>query len=405
MTRLSAALAAVVRGQHGDPFGVLGPHIDPEHGQLIVRALWPRASAMELDLRHPVQARVPMARRHPDGLFEAAVAEVRSLDRGVDYRLITTFETGTRELDDPYRVGRIITDFDLHLFGEGTLLQAHERLGAHPMDLGGLNGVHFAVWAPNAQRVSVIGDFNDWDGRVHPMRHLLPSGVWELFVPGLGQGEKYKFEVRTPAGHLLHKTDPYGRRFEVPPRSAAIVHGADGYAWQDARWMETRRNADSWLTRPMSTYEVHLGSWRTVPEEDNRPLTYGELAERLVPYVKSFGFTHIELLPVLEHPYGGSWGYQVLGFFAPTSRHGRPDEFKHFVDRCHQEGIGVILDWVPGHFPKDAHGLARFDGTALYEHDDPRQGEHQDWGTLIFNYGRNEVRNFLLASALFWLEE
>ena len=404
MTRLDAALEAVLEGRHGDPFGVLGPHIG-QAGHLVVRALQPGALSMELDLRHPLRARVLMTRRHVDGLFEADVPEVRSLDHGIDYRLIATSARGTRQLDDPYRFGRIITDFDLHLFGEGTLLQAHERLGAHPVELGGHPGVHFAVWAPNAQRVSVIGDFNNWDGRVHPMRHLLPSGVWELFVPGIGEGEKYKFEVRTPAGHLLHKMDPYGRYFEVPPRSAAIVCATGGYDWHDAAWMDTRRAAGSWLKRPMSTYEVHLGSWRTVPEDGNRPLNYRELADQLVPYVSSLGFTHIELLPVLEHPYGGSWGYQVLGFFAPTSRHGGPHDFKHFVDRCHQAGIGVILDWVPGHFPKDAHGLARFDGTALYEHDDPRQGEHQDWGTLIFNYGRNEVRNFLLASALFWLDE
>ncbi|HEX7084971.1 MAG TPA: 1,4-alpha-glucan branching protein GlgB [Vicinamibacterales bacterium] len=396
------SLEALARGQHHDPFRLLGPHLD--HGRLVVRALCPWASSIELDLRRPIALRVEMTRRHPDGLFQAIVPEVSSLD-GVEYRLVIHDDTGTREIDDPYRFGRSISDYDLHLFGEGNLLEAHRRLGAHPTEVGGIAGVHFAVWAPNAQRVSVIGDFNRWDGRVHPMRQLVPSGVWELFIPGLADGERYKFEVRTHAGHLLHKADPYARFFEVPPRSAAIVCRTDGYAWQDQAWMEARQAAGAWLAAPMSVYEVHLPSWRTVPEEDNRPLTYRELADHLVPYVKDLGFTHIELMPVLEHPYGGSWGYQVLGYFAPTSRLGHPHDFKYFVDRCHQAGLGVILDWVPAHFPKDAHGLARFDGTALYEHEDPRLGEHQDWGTLIFNYGRNEVRNFLLASALFWLEE
>ena len=399
-------LDALVRGQHGDPFRLLGPHIDPRSGALLVRVLRPGARAVELRLRHPVTRTVAMTRRHAEGLFEAEVAEVTSLDHGIDYRLAFEFDGGaSAELDDAYRFGTITTDYELHLFGEGQLLKVQDRLGAHPADLGGIKGVHFAVWAPNAQRVSVVGDFNGWDGRVHPMRHLLPSGVWELFVPGLEAGERYKFEVRTNAGHLLHKVDPFGRYFEVPPRSAAIVCRTGGYDWQDDGWMDARARAESWLKRPMSVYEVHLASWRRVAAEENRPLTYRELADQLVPYVKDLGFTHIELLPVLEHPYSGSWGYQVLGFFAPTSRHGHPHDFKYFVDRCHQEGIGVLLDWVPGHFPKDAHGLARFDGSALYEHEDPRQGEHQDWGTLIFNYGRNEVRNFLLASALFWLQE
>ena len=403
---LSDDLDALARGQHGDPFRLLGPHVDRKHGHVTIRVLRPGARAVEVRLRHPQQATIAMTRRHADGLFEGVIPGVTTLEHGIDYRLLVQFEGGEAvELDDPYRFGRITTDYDLHLLGEGQLLKVQDRLGAHPTDLGGIGGVHFAVWAPNAQRVSVVGDFNGWDGRVHVMRHLLPSGIWELFIPGLGEGERYKFEIRTPAGHLLHKVDPYGRYFEVPPRSAAIVCRTDGYAWGDEGWMAERLHTGSWLKRPMSTYEVHLASWRTVPEDGNRPLTYRELADQLVPYVKDLGFTHIELMPVLEHPYSGSWGYQVLGFFAPTSRHGHPHDFKYFVDCCHREGIGVLLDWVPGHFPKDAHGLARFDGTALYEHDDPRQGEHQDWGTLIFNYGRNEVRNFLLASALYWLQE
>ncbi len=374
--------------------------------RVIVRTLTPGVRSVELLLTFPRDARVPMARLHADGLFEAELPGLTSLEGGVDYRLEIHPEAGAPYVvDDAYRFGRIVSDFDLHLFGEGTFHGACDRLGAHPVELGGVTGVHFAVWAPNAQRVSVVGDFNRWDGRAHVMRRLVPSGIWELFVPGIGDGDRYKFEIRTDEGHLLHKSDPYGRYFEVPPRSASIVCRADGYAWTDGEWMAARADAGESFARPMSTYEVHLGSWRRVPEDGNRPLTYRELADQLVTYVKAQGFTHIELLPVLEHPYSGSWGYQVIGFFAPTSRHGHPNDFKYFVDACHRAGIGVLLDWVPGHFPKDAHGLARFDGTALYEHEDPRQGEHQDWGTLIFNYGRNEVRNFLLSSALFWLRE
>jgi 1,4-alpha-glucan branching enzyme len=300
---------------------------------------------------------------------------------------------------------RVLTDYDLHLFGEGTFLRAFEKLGAHRVTAGGMVGIHFAVWAPNAAQVSLIGDFNGWDVRVHPMRNLGPSGVWEIFIPGLADGEKYKYEIRTRSGAVLKKADPYGVSFEVPPQSASVVRDISNYIWHDAEWMATRDSFNSWLERPMSVYEVHLGSWARVPEDANRFLTYRELADRLVPYVQESGFTHVEFLPVMEHPFSGSWGYQVLGFFAPTSRFGPPEDFKYLVDAFHRAGIAVILDWVPGHFPKDEHGLARFDGTALYEHADPRQGEHQDWGTLIFNYGRNEVRTFLLSNALFWLEE
>ena len=406
MPAVSPDLNALLRGQEADPFKWLGPHLDRDRQRVVVRFLRPGAASVELLLRHPRELTLPMTRQHELGLFDVEIPGVDSLDGGIDYRFHVHSEAGVDAVvDDPYRFGRVISDYDLHLFGEGTLREVYDRLGAHPMTLGGVNGVHFGIWAPNAQRVSIIGDFNDWDGRAHPMRRLVPSGVWELFVPELAEGERYKFEVRTTAGHLLHKIDPYGRFFEVPPQSAAIVFRTSGYAWRDEAWMRARAAGSAWLDRPMSTYEVHLGSWKRVPEEGNRSLTYRELADQLVPYVKEMGFTHIEMLPVLEHPFSGSWGYQVTGFYAPTSRHGTPHEFKYFVDACHQAGIGVVLDWVPGHFPKDAHGLARFDGTALYEHEDPRQGEHQDWGTLVFNYGRNEVRNFLLSSALFWLEE
>jgi len=397
---LAPGLAALADGQHPDPFSLLGPHLTPE-GRVVIRALRPDASRVDVRLL-PSGELTPMTRLSSDGLFELTLT-ARSVP---DYRLLPTSWSGLSSVvDDPYRYGSVLTDFDLHLFGEGTHHRAFEILGAHRRQIGTTTGVHFAVWAPSAQRVSVVGDFNAWDGRLHPMRHFTLSGVWELFIPDLQDGEKYKFEIRTSAGHLLKKSDPYGFAFELPPQTASIVRDISGYTWQDSHWMSTREEHGGWMKRPMSIYEVHLGSWARVPEDGDRVLTYRELAARLVPYVVEMGFTHIELLPVMEHPFTGSWGYQVIGFFAPTSRYGSPEDFKFFVDACHQAGIGVILDWVPGHFPKDAHGLARFDGTALYEHADPRQGEQPDWGTLVFNYGRNEVRNFLLSNALFWLEE
>jgi 1,4-alpha-glucan branching enzyme len=298
----------------------------------------------------------------------------------------------------------VITDYDLYLFGEGNHTRIYDKLGAHLLTVDGTEVVHFAVWAPNADRVSVVGDFNDWDGRAHPMTLLGASGVWEAVIPAAREGQRYKFELHARHGALLLKSDPYGAAFELPPATASIICRPD-FNWHDEAWMRARVSRDSWFDAPLSTYEVHLGSWARIPEEGDRYLTYPELAERLIPYVKEMGYTHIELLPVMEHPFSGSWGYQVTGFYAPTSRFGTPRQFKAFVDACHQQGIGVILDWVPGHFPKDAYALAQFDGTALYEHSDPRQGEHRDWGTLIFNYGRNEVRNFLLSNALYWLAE
>jgi 1,4-alpha-glucan branching enzyme len=345
-----------------------------------------------------------MQRSRPEGLFQATVPLDGSPDSFV-YRFRVREGAVTRDVIDPYRFAQVLSDFDLHLFAEGTHYRVWERLGAHRMTIDGTTGVHFAVWAPNAQRVSAIGDFNRWDGRAHPMRRLVPSGVWEVFVPDLTDGDCYKFELRTTAGQLLHKADPYARLFEVPPRTASVIWSDEGYEWHDQDWMRERASNKGWRDQPMSIYEVHMGSWRRVVEEGHRFQTYREMAMSLVPYVREMGFTHIELMPIMEHPFGGSWGYQVIGFFAPTSRFGTPDDFRYFVDECHRHGIGVILDWVPGHFPKDRHGLAEFDGTALYEHADPRKGEHQDWGTLIFNYGRNEVRSFLFSNALFWLEE
>ena len=394
---------AVVAGRADDPFAVLGPHASTCNGRqaLVIRTMRPSASAVELVTEDRV---IAMEKRHPDGLFEVTLdAGSRSVSE-VAYRFRIHEAGDTRETSDPYRFGQVLSEFDLHLFNEGTHYRAWEKLGSHRLTIDGVSGVHFAVWAPNAQRVSVIGDFNRWDGRVHPMRKLLPSGVWEIFVPDLGERTCYKFEIRTTGGHLLHKADPFGRHFEVPPNTATVVVD-EQYGWRDDDWMRDRPSYDAWRERPMSIYDVHAGSWRRIPEEDNRVPTYRELAATLVPYVREMGYTHIELMPVMEHPFSGSWGYQVIGFFAPTSRHGSPDDFRYFVDECHRYGLGVILDWVPGHFPKDRHGLAEFDGTALYEHADPRKGEHQDWGTLIFNYGRNEVRTFLLSNALFWLEE
>ncbi|MBM3809045.1 MAG: 1,4-alpha-glucan branching protein GlgB [Acidimicrobiia bacterium] len=304
----------------------------------------------------------------------------------------------------------MLTAFDLHLLGEGTHCEAFNKLGARVTEHDGVSGVVFAVWAPNARAINVVGDFNQWNGAAHPMRHLQSSGYWEAFVAGLTAGTPYKFEVFGADGRRVLKADPCARYYETPPKTASIVWDSSAYSWQDDAWMKQRRSLPG-HGGPMSIYEVHLGSWQRSPFDSaqGQPggtlLTYREMADRLVPYVKDMGFTHVELLPIMEHPYTGSWGYQVIGFFAPTSRFGPPEDFKFLVDAFHQAGIGVILDWVPGHFPKDQHGLARFDGTALYEHADPRQGEHRDWGTLVFNYGRHEVRSFLLSNALFWLQE
>jgi 1,4-alpha-glucan branching enzyme len=398
----TATVESLARGTYADPFAVLGPHLVRQNGTsgVAIRAFRPHASAITI-VDHTNSREIAMARLHSEGVFEAFI-EGAARD-AFDYRLRIRWADGSEsEIDDPYRYGPVLTDFDQHLFAEGTHVRAFNRLGARLATHDSRPGVHFAVWAPSARRVSVVGDFNGWDGRVHPMRTLVPSGLWEIFLPDLGVEQHYKFEVVSPHGHLLLKSDPCGRYFEQPPLTASIVWERT-YEWQDQQWIEERPSQGAWLHKPMSVYEVHLGSWRR--HDDGRFLSYRELADTLVPYVKELGFTHIELLPVMEHPFSGSWGYQVIGFFAPTSRFGTPEDFKYFVDVCHRAGIGVILDWVPGHFPKDAHGLARFDGTAVYEHQDPRQGEHQDWGTLIFNYGRHEVRSFLLSNALFWIEE
>ncbi|MEK6672839.1 MAG: 1,4-alpha-glucan branching protein GlgB, partial [Nitrospirota bacterium] len=300
---------------------------------------------------------------------------------------------------------RVLTDFDLHLMGEGNHFRLYDKLGAHVMDINNTKGVHFSVWAPNAVSVSVIGDFNGWDPKEDQMNCLGRSGIWELFIPGIGEQARYKFEIRSAFhNYTAQKADPFGFYFEVRPKSASIVYKIDGYDWNDAFWVG-QRSKKNWLESPISIYEVHTGSWMRVTEEGNRWLTYKELAGRLVAYVKDMGFTHIELMPVTEYPLDESWGYQTIGYYAPTSRYGEPKDLMYLIDICHQEGIGVILDWVPAHFPTDGHGLGFFDGTCLYEHEDPKKGLHPDWGTKIFNYSRNEVSNFLISNAMFWFDK
>jgi 1,4-alpha-glucan branching enzyme len=384
----------ILAARHHDPFRVLGRHQDGPDEE-VVRAFIPGASEVTIDEVDIRLERVPNT-----DVFEWRGKPGMIPER---YRLRWHEGGGERVAHDPYVFPPQIPDFDLHLFSEGRHWHAYRFLGAHPRVVDGVEGVLFATWAPNAERASVVGDFNAWDGRRHAMRIRGGSGVWELFIPGLAPGALYKFEIRNRnTGTVVLKTDPYARRFELRPSTACLVEPDSDFAWGDGTWMEARAHGD-WLHAPMSIYEVHLGSWQRGAE--GRFLSYREIAERLVDYVRDLGCTHIELLPVTEHPLDASWGYQSLGFYAPTSRFGSPDDFRYFIDHCHRHGIGVILDWVPGHFPKDAHGLARFDGSALYEHEDVRRGEHRDWGTLIFNYGRREVKNFLLSSALYWLGE
>ena len=395
----NAEVEAILGGYHGDPFRILGPHLeDPQtkggKATWLVRAFLPQAESADL-IVDGVPA--PMEKLHPNGLYLGATAK----NPGA-YRLRLHLYDGTiTDIDDPYRFPTLLTDFDLHLHSEGTNYESYNTLGAHVTECQGVPGTRFSVWAPNAIVVAVVGDLNNWDDRRHPMR-ARSGGVWELFIPGIGQGTHYKYAIRSRvAGFREQKADPYAFATEVPPKSASVVHKLD-YQWNDEAWLDERAAGGNQLKKPMAVYEVHLESWLRGPR--NEWLTYRELAKTLVDYVCDLGYTHIELLPIMEHPFSGSWGYQVTGYYAPTSRFGPPEDFMYFVDMCHQKGVGVIVDWVPAHFPKDAHGLAFFDGTALYEHADPRKGEHKDWGTLIFNFGRNEVRTFLISNALFWLK-
>jgi len=383
---------------HPDPHSVLGIH--PDGDGVVVRTF--RPDAERVTVLPDFGGRVPAVHRR-GGVFEARLNNRRDL---FGYLVEVRYPGGaTFTVRDPYSFPPTLGELDSHLAAEGRHERLWERLGAHPAHHRGTYGTSFAVWAPTARSVSVVGDFNSWDGRLHPMRAMGSTGIWELFVPEVGPGTRYKFEVRPGSGGArLLKADPLAFRTEAPPQTASVVHALDQYQWKDADFIKSRAAADP-LKRPISIYEVHIGSWRHVVEEGDRSLTWAEAGAQLADYVAEIGFTHVELLPVAEHPFGGSWGYQVTGYFAPTARHGHPDDFRALVDALHARGIGVILDWVPAHFPTDPYALARFDGTALYEHEDPRQGAHPDWGTLVFNYGRNEVRNFLLASALFWLEE
>ena len=344
----------------------------------------------------------PMTRLASEGLFAVFIP---NRPKVFPYQLrVTRSDGSTHQFHDPYSFLPTLGDQDLYLFNEGNEHRIYEKLGAHLRVMNGVPGVAFAVWAPSAVRVSVVGNFNQWDGRYHPMRMLGASGVWELFIPGLGEGELYKFELRDRHGGLHLKVDPYGTYFEPPPHNASIVCNPRKYVWHDDTWMQQRTATAGQIDRPLAVYEIHFGSWRRKLEEANRSLTYRELAPLLVDYVREMGFTHVEVMPLAEHPFDGSWGYQVTGFYAPTQRFGPPEDFSFFVDHLHQHGIGVILDWVPAHFPRDTFALADFDGTHLYDHEDPRQGAHMDWGTLIFNYGRNEVRCFLVANALAWCD-
>lgn len=414
----------IVWNHHHNPFEVLGPHQIEQDGKTVwaVRAYLPNADAAWVILPEE-REEYPMQPVHNPHFFERII----EIDKPklANYQLRYKEGEHERVIYDPYAFrSPKLTDFDIHLFTEGNHHRIYEKLGAHLMTLDGVSGVYFAVWAPNARNVSILGNFNHWDGRKHQMRKF-GNGVWELFIPEVGVGERYKYEIKNWEGHIYEKTDPYGFYQEIRPKTASIVSDLDAYEWNDQDWMEQRRHSDP-MTQPVSVYECHLGSWNRAAMSEPHKLpdgtiepavqaveldpggrffTYRELAEKLIPYVKELGFTHIELLPVAEHPFDGSWGYQVTGYYAPTSRFGSPEDFMYFVDQCHQNGLGVLVDWVPGHFPKDGHGLAFFDGSHLYEYEDPRIGEHKGWGTLVFNYARNEVRNFLVANAVFWFDK
>jgi 1,4-alpha-glucan branching enzyme len=402
MTVQQDDLDRLIAGTHWNPHSVLGPHATAIDGRpcLAIRAWLPDVQDVEVSSDSTLRR---MTRLHDAGLFEALLPVTT---QAASYRLRITHHDGiVNESHDPYAFPPLLTDFDLHLFAEGTLYRAYEHFGAHIRTVQGVSGVHFVLWAPNAARISVIGDFNGWNGLCHPMASRGSTGLWELFIPDLPEGTFYKYEIRSREhGTLLRKADPYAFAGELRPRTASVVCDISDYTWHDDAWMTARSGWDP-LTAPLSIYEVHLGSWMRMPGEDNRWLTYDELAARLIPYAKDLGYTHLELMPVTEHPFDGSWGYQATGYFAATSRYGEPEGFMTFVDAAHQAGLGVIMDWAPAHFPDDPHGLAFFDGTHLYDHADPRLGYHPDWHSRIFNYDRAEVRTFLLNSALFWLDK
>lgn len=386
----------------GDIFSVLGIHHASDEKSVVIRTIQPQAKTVFV-VRKDNQQLYQMDRIHPVGVFAYQIDS----NEFFDYFFRIEMPDGTMyETEDTYRFLPVLGEMDLYLYNEGNHKNIYEKLGAHLITYQGVRGVVFAVWAPNAKRVSVVGNFNDWDGRRHIMRPRGSSGIWELFIPHLPEWSIYKYEIIGANGDLMPlKIDPFGSAFEMRPKTGTLVFDHTRYQWQDSDWLTRGRYKSNALSEPISIYEVHAGSWRRDTKEGNRWLTYRELAEQLPDYIRSNGFTHVEFLPLSEYPFDGSWGYQVTGMYAPTSRYGTPDDFKYLIDSLHQAGIGVIMDWVPAHFPKDAFGLSYFDGTALYEHQDPRKGEHKDWGTKIYNYGRNEVSNFLLANALYWIRE
>ncbi|HJX92884.1 MAG TPA: 1,4-alpha-glucan branching enzyme, partial [Pyrinomonadaceae bacterium] len=395
--QVKADLNRFLAFKHSDPHQVLGLHSNGS--QQIIRVFRPDAKAVELTFG--TSSPRPMVRTTESGLFELSI---ESSDKLSSYKLkVYGFGGEVTTIRDPYSFPPTIGELDLHLFGEGKHEEIYEKLGAHVRKIGRVSGIGFAVWAPQAAGVSVVGDFNNWDGRFHQMRMLGGSGVWELFIPDLSPGILYKFEIRSRRGLPFLKADPYAQLAEVPPNTSSVVYESN-YKFRDSKWIKDREEREH-FRQPLSIYEVHFGSWRRKIEEQNRPFTYREMASDLADYVSDMGFTHVEFLPLKEHPYGPSWGYQVSYYYAPSARYGSPDDLRYLIDYLHERGIGVIMDWVPAHFPKDAFALGRFDGSALYEHLDPRKGEHPDWGTYIFNYGRNEVRNFLIANAVYWFKE
>ncbi|MBO5443230.1 MAG: 1,4-alpha-glucan branching protein GlgB [Alphaproteobacteria bacterium] len=393
-------MKAIIDGNHGNVFSVLGIHRDKGSKEVFIRTYQPNSKSVEL-LKQDGTSLGQMSKLDDCGFYQINLGAIENFA----YKFRIENDQGTvYEEEDPYRFPSILGDIDVYLLAEGNHLDMYKKLGAHPIELNGVKGVSFAVWAPNAKRVSVVGNFNNWDGRKHAMRKHPTCGVWDIFIPNIGEGELYKYEVKTQEDYILVKSDPVAFFAEKRPNTASVVFDIEKYQWNDEGWMNYREQANS-FDKPMSVYEVHLGSWRRKGEHGEEYLTYRELADRLVPYVSNMGFTHVEFLPVAEHPLDASWGYQVIGMFAPTSRFGTPDDFRYLIDQLHQAGISVIMDWVPAHFPKDGHGLVEFDGTHLYEHADPRKGEHTDWGTKIYNYGRTEVCNYLCASALYWMRE
>jgi len=395
-------MKAITRGDFGDPFSVLGLHEDGPGGALIVRVFFPDALEIEVLEYRSEKRIVALEQLLPEGFFAGSLGRRK---KRFPYKLRITLEEETLVMEDPYRFHHLLDEKESLAVTNGDFWRIYDKLGAHFTRMEGVSGVSFAVWAPNASRVSVVGDFNNWDGRRHVMRLRHKCSVWEIFIPGLTEGDVYMYELKDRRGNLMAlKADPFGFAHECPPETASVVYDLGKLKWADKTWMNNRATRNA-LDAPISVYEVHLGSWRRVPEDGNRWLTYRELAEQLVPYLTEMGFTHLQVMPIHEHPFYGSWGYQPLGLYAPTRRYGSPEDFKYLVEQCHKAGIGVYMDWVPGHFPSDDHGLAHFDGTCLYEHEDPRQGYHPDWNTYIYNFGRNEVTNFLISNALFWLEQ